>query len=520
MLLYRVICTFKRRNSELENKGQQGVVEVVADKIWKFFSSVKLAVVLLIILAAVSVIGTVIQQNQAPEDHLREYSQATVQLFETLGFFDLYHTWWFVLLLLMFTANLTICTLERFPYAWKAMRAPLKTLDEDGYKAAPFKKEIVVKGSMEAAEVAALKALQGKRYSHLVSKEQGATHIASQKGAYSRMGVYVTHVSIILIFSGALIGAFFGFKAFLNLPEGEASNVVYLRNEPLWDKIMDGFGISKSPVIMDPRGGVPAMPIGFYVKLDDFEVDYYQNAGRPTGMPSEFWSQLSVYDLQRQKVLDKRIRVNDPLSHHGITFYQSSYGTIPNGTGKILLNVRLKNSPGAGELVIVDPGSSVYVPSIDRTIKALGIGPFGMRDPATGKVQFFQSRNDELINPTVELEVLRGKTNTPIYRTQVMKVDSAEPSMPENYIIRYVDYWGARYTGLQVTKDPGVWIVYTGFILLCFGPLVAFFGSHRKVWVRIQDRKGQAALLIGGSSNRNRLAFEREFNSIVEEISK
>jgi cytochrome c biogenesis protein len=101
-----------------------------------------------------------------------------------------------------------------------------------------------------------------------------------------------------------------------------------------------------------------------------------------------------------------------------------------------------------------------------------------------------------------------------------MKVDSGEPLMPENYIIRYVDYWGARYTGLQVTKDPGVWIVYTGFILLCVGPVIAFFGSHRKVWVRIQDRKGQAAVLVGGSSNRNRLAFEREFNSIVDDIAK
>ena len=37
----------------MENQNQQGAVEVVADKIWKFFSAVKLAVVLLIILAVV-----------------------------------------------------------------------------------------------------------------------------------------------------------------------------------------------------------------------------------------------------------------------------------------------------------------------------------------------------------------------------------------------------------------------------------------------------------------------------------
>lgn len=489
----------------------------ISERIWKFFSSVKLAVILLIILAVVSIIGTVIQQNQPPEEYLREYSIETVRLFEMLGFFDLYHTWWFVLLLLLLTANLTICTLDRFPGVWKAVKASLRELDEDGFKALPYRKEITIKAGAGKAEAAALRALGGRRYRLMVTSGQCAAQIASQKGAYTRLGYIVTHISIILILVGALIGVFFGFKGFLNLPEGEASAVVYLRNEPLWDQIMDGFGISKSPVIHDPRGGVPTMPLGFYVRTDDFEVDYYANAGRPTGMPSEYWSLLSVYDLQQQKVLEKRIRVNDPLTYNGITFYQSSYGTIPNAVGKIVLNVNQKNGQGPGETVVVEPDSSVYVKSIDRTIKAVGISPFGMRDPATGQVQYYQARNEEMINPTVELEVYRVKSL--VYRTQVMKVDSSEPSMPENYKISYSDYWGARYTGLQVTKDPGVWIVYTGFILLCVAPVVAFFGSHRKVWVRIQERRGQTAVMIGGTVNRNRRAFEHEMNAIIEDIS-
>ncbi|MDA8098934.1 MAG: cytochrome c biogenesis protein ResB [Nitrospiraceae bacterium] len=502
----------------METKNQQGIVEVVSEKIWKFFSSVKLAVILLIILAIVSVIGTVIQQNQSPEEYLQEYTQGTVDLFETLGFFDLYHTWWFVLLLLLFTANLTVCTLERFPYAWKAMRAPLKPIEEDAVKALPFRKDVTLKTGVEQAESLVLAALGGKRYRTLVSKESGGTGIASQKGAFSRMGVYITHVSILLIFTGALIGAFFGYKGFLNIPEGEASAVVYLRNEPLWDKIMSGLGISKSPVSY-VEGRVPALPLGFYVALQDFEVDYYVNQGRPTGMPSEYWSILSVYDQNRQKVLDKRIRVNDPLTHHGITFYQSSYGTIPNATGTVKLGIRPKTG-GATETVEAKPGASVYVPSIDRTIRVTGVMPYGMRDPMSGRINFYQSRNDELINPVVDLEVFKGKSTQLLYRTQVMKIDSQEPNMPENYTIGYQDYWGVRYTGLQVTKDPGVWVVYLGFILLCVGPVIAFFGSHRKVWARIQEKNGQAVVLLAGSSNRNRIAFEREFARIAEDIAK
>ncbi|HEY6011903.1 MAG TPA: cytochrome c biogenesis protein ResB, partial [Nitrospirota bacterium] len=328
-------------------ENQKGIVEIVAEKVWKFFSSVKLAVVLLIILAIVSVIGTVIQQNESPEHYLREYSQATVNLFEMLGFFDMYHTWWFVLLLFLFTANLTVCTLERFPHTLKIITAPLKPIEEDGLKAVPFKKEITFRDSMDKAEARAVMLLKARRYRFIESREvPGMTQFVAQKGIYSRLGVYITHISIILIFVGALIGSFFGFKAFLNLPEGQASKVVYLRNEPMWDQIMTALGIAESPVIQNPQGGVPAMPLGYFVRCDDFDVEYYQKRqGMPTGMPSEYHSTLSVFDLDGRKILDKRIRVNDPLTHHGITFYQSSYGTIPGGQGKIVLNVRPKAAP-------------------------------------------------------------------------------------------------------------------------------------------------------------------------------
>lgn len=498
---------------------QKGAVEVVTEKIWKFFSSVKLAVVLLIILAIVSVVGTVVQQNEPTETYLKEYTPATVQFFEALGLFDMYHTWWFVLLLFLFTANLTVCTLERFPVAWKAMRAPLKPLEEESLKAIPFKKELAVKSGFEKAGEQVRKALSGRRYRFQETRGPGLSHLVTQKGAFSRMGVYITHISILLIFIGALIGAFFGFKGFLNLPEGEASDVVYLRNEPMWDRIMALVGIGESSIIPSPQGGVPAMPLGFYVRCDDFDVDYYQNRdGNPTGMPSEYHSTLSVFNLSRQKIFDKRIRVNDPLTYHGITFYQSSYGTIPNTFGKVVLEVRKKNSAEGGQTVILDPGQPVAVPSVDRTFKVLGVEPYGMRDSASGKVMYYRSRNNELINPTILLEVFRGAKA--LYRTEVLKLDPAPPSLPDTFEIRYADYWGARYTGLQVTKDPGVWVVYSGFILLCIGPLVAFFGSHRKIWVRVQERKGQTIITVAGTSNRNRIGFEREFSRIVDEVGK
>src|SRR3990172_6308041 len=374
-------CSINTGGQAVEN--QKGLVEIVAEKVWKFFSSVKLAVVLLIILAIVSIIGTVIQQGQPTEQYLKEYSQATVNVLETLGLFDMYHTPWFVLLLFFLTANLAVCTLERFPKTLQLVRAPIKPLEDEMLKALPFKKEITFKGGMDKAEARASRVLTSRRYRFLVSGGPGVQHLYAQKGLYSRFGVYITHISIILIFVGALIGSFFGFKAFLNLPEGQASKVVYLRNEPMWDRLMTALGIADSPVIPNPQGGVPAMPLGYFVRCDDFDVDYYVKRGMPTGMPSEYHSTLSVFDLDGRKILDKRITVNDPLTHHGITFYQSSSGAIPGGQGKVILNVRKKSdTQSGGEAVVIDPGTAVYVPSIDRTIKALGFAPYGMRNPA------------------------------------------------------------------------------------------------------------------------------------------
>jgi cytochrome c biogenesis protein len=502
----------------LEN--QKGIVEIAAEKVWKFFSSVKLAVALLIILAIVSIIGTIIQQNEPPERYLREYSQATVQVFEMLGLFDMYHTWWFVLLLFLFSTNLTVCTLERFPHTWKLARAPLKPIDENSVKAASFRKEIQLNSDVGKAEQKAAAALKARGFRFVESRGPDSTQYISQKGVFSRFGVYITHVSILLIFAGALIGSFFGFKAYLNLPEGAASQVVYLRNEPLWDQIAAALGIAKSPVINDPQVGVPAMPLGYYIRCDNFDVDYYIGpSGMPTGMPSEYHSTLTLFDLNGQKILDKRIRVNDPLTYHGVTFYQSSYGLIPNARGRIVLNIRKKGDPkSAGETVTVDPGGSLFVPSIDRTIKVLNFEPFGMRDRATGQVLYFNARNQEFINPAVKLEIYQGKKA--LYQTTILKTDPIGANMPEDYVISYRGYEGARYTGLQVAKDPGVWVVYMGFIMLCIGPPIAFFGSHRKLWIRIQDKQGQAAILLAGSANRNRIGFERTLNSIAQDLEK
>jgi len=90
--------------------------------------------------------------------------------------------------------------------------------------------------------------------------------------------------------------------------------------------------------------------------------------------------------------------------------------------------------------------------------------------------------------------------------------------LSEDISLEFVHYWGAQFTGLQVRRDPGVWLVYLGCILMSIALFVAFFISHRKVWVRLVSDKKQTRILIGASASKNRHAFEKVVDRMVGEM--
>ena len=96
-------------------KGQSMTNQVIAadpfSKIWDFFSSVKLTIVLLLSLAATSIIGTLIPQNENPAAYLKAFGGYLFRLFDILDLFDMYHSWWFQLLLILLTINIIVCSI-------------------------------------------------------------------------------------------------------------------------------------------------------------------------------------------------------------------------------------------------------------------------------------------------------------------------------------------------------------------------------------------------------------------------
>lgn len=331
-----------------------------------------------------------------------------------------------------------------------------------------LKKEIMFSAPVDVSQEK-LAVFLGKEFATpVISEHSGEYHLFAQKNAWSRLGVYVVHLSILVIFVGALIGSQLGYKGFVTIVEGSSISSV------------------------ESRSG-KQIPLGFELRCDQFSVAFYN-----TGAPKEFKSILTVLE-NGQPVKDytnARVVVNDPLTYKGITFYQSSYGQEMEG-GEHNFTMTPRNG-GATERFALRNGDAVTFQD-GATFKLL---------EATPEVR--QSM-PEFSGPAARVEVtLKGKPA----QTFIILKDYPEINAQRGDALIY-NYEGSNakmYTGLQVAKDPGVWIVWLGCTLMIIGIFVAFFMSHKRVWIIVS--KGHARMYANAS--KNQAAFQMQFEKLSE----
>ncbi len=443
--------------------------ESLMDRIWKFFVSLRLAIVVLILIAIFSIAGTVIEQNQPVEKYRQFYSEGTIRAFDAIGLFDMYHAWWFNALLMLFTVNLACCTIDRFPRAWRIVRDRKLVLDEGMERSLGMVDKWKKKGKPEPVAAAYEAALAGAFGKPVATRNSDTVHLYAERGAIGRFGVYITHLSIIVIFLGAILGNVLGFKGYVNIVEGQSVREVMT------------------------RGGGKKVDLGYEVRCNRFWVEHY-----PNGQPKEYSSDLSVIENGRE-VLRKTIEVNDPLRYKGIWFYQSSYGSA-GGTGAQVAVRRTTGEPVAN--LTLSPGTKAEIPgygtvsAVDYNQNYMGFGP--------------------------ALRVVLEKPGKPAAEFWLLRAHPEfDRQRSDAYFLSFAGLDEVFYTGLQVAKDPGVNIVWVGCALMTVGLLVAFFVSHRRVWVRIAPAAdGRVEVTLAGSAHRNRLAFEKKFEKMQADLKQ
>ncbi len=442
-------------------------------KIWNFFSSVKLTIVLLLSLAATSIIGTLIPQNEDPAAYFKAFGEYLYRLFNILGLFDMYHSWWFQLLLVLLTINIIVCSIDRMSANRRILFVRKPSFKLSRFRNIKRKEMFENNRSPEQLKEIYQKLMTHHfRYSRTETTDQGLA-IYGEKGRWTRFGVYTVHFSVILLLIGGLIGSIFGFDGFVNIAEGESVQRIQLRNS------------------------TRTVPLDFAIRCEDFNVSFYD-----TGAPKEFRSSLTILK-QGRPVFKKDIIVNDPLRYNGINIYQSSYGTIPSSdvvlsftskkTGKVYTQ-----KAGVGQPVVIPEKLGTLV------IKSL--------------VRSFKFKGHE-IGETL-IGTLTPPDGGPVEITLPLRFPSFDKMRKGNVLIAVVENVPRFYTGLQVNKDPGVWIVYCGFVLMIIGCYITFFMSHQQVCVELVRTAKKTKITVAGTANKNKSGMQASVTGFADKLAK
>lgn len=453
----------------------------ITNNIWDFFVSIRLTVVILLSLAATSVIGTLIPQNESHQAYIKAYGEPLFKILHTFDIFDMYRSWWFQLLIILLAINIIVCSINRLSSLWKIIFEKNPSFRLSTFKNLSFKEEFSPNLPYDSIK---------EKYSSFIARNFGFVKsedtengfcVFAEKGRWTRLGVYIVHLSIIFLLVGSLMGSMLGFEGYVNIPEGESVNSIRLRNNGKMH------------------------PLDFEIRCDDFDVSFYE-----TGAPKEYRSSL-VIEKDGKPLVKKDIIVNDPLRYSGINIFQSSYGNIePDLNSMNKDGVTISFTGKESQMTYnkkVFPGKPLDLPE--------GMGAFVIKDFIHSyKFMGQKDLGDAFVGSITE----PGKEPVDVYLP--LRFPNFDKMRQGNVVISVTGYSQGYFTGLQVTHDPGVPLVYAGFIIMIIGCFVTFFMSHQRICVEICKNPENIKVNVSGTSNKNKLGMENEIIKLANSLAQ
>lgn len=453
-----------------------GLIDVGLEKLWHLLTSMRLALVLMLALAAFGVVGALVMQMPpgvlADADAKREWLNEIRPKFggwtgimDQLQLFTLFTSVWFRAIGAALAISLVACSAHRFPGLWKTVAKPHVDVGEHFFEHAPQHESIVLRTVPATALAQVSGVLRGRHY-RTVAQDDGTIHLYADRNRWAPFASIAGHLSVVVILAGAMVGSAFGFR------DGE-------------------FMIAEGTT-----AAVPTVP-GLEVRLDAFRDTYYAQ----TGAPSDYASDLVLLQ-DGQEIGRQTIRVNDPLRHEGITFYQSFYGPA--------VVVGIEDANGAS---IEQEG----VPLAWRSTEGnRAVGRFSI--PDAGLVAWVigtGGAGDTLIQPgQVRLELYRDSGVGEAVASQT--ITQGTPTAVAGLTFTFERE--SKFTGLSVSRDPGVILVWIGCFLLTAGFVVVFVFPHRRLWVRIVPRKGGSTVYLATVGRRDTVGAGAEFSDLVDDV--
>lgn len=429
------------------------------EEVWRFFSSMKLALFVLLILAVASVVGTLLPQD--PQTRQPVY--------------DIYHSFWYRGLLGLLSMNLLICSLERIKLIRKALGEPNTKISEAFVKNLKLAGTVRHKASLAETEKVWVEALAAKGYRVFADENEGKKILAADRGRFGVLGSFITHLSFLVIVLGAIYGNFTGFETYLAGVEGQTISMLSLPDIKNFDP-EENFSIRINRAWEEGSTSTP-------------------------GMVKDWYSDLSVIENGKE-VFRKRIEVNDPLKWKGVKFYQSSFQA-----GLPALNFTIEDEKGQKREVT---GLEGEVLPLDNNLYLNIQGYVPQFDPN-------QPQNPQAPNgkPAVLYQVFKNNQQI-AYSYQYI----GQAAQVENYKVTANGIKTVNMTGLSVRRDPGVPIVWAGSIMMVVGIFLSFMLQHRKIWVVLKQAGNTIIAEYGAQVDKNKLGLEQDLDEILTAVQE
>lgn len=480
------------RRSQTYNK-------TVVDKIWNFFSSVKVGVVLIVITLIASAIGTILPQemyipkNIPAIQHYREQYGWFGELYYRLGFHNLYSQWWYLLLVASIGVSLVICSLDRVIPLYKALKNQRVTRHSGFLKRQRLFASYAKK--LNEQELSYLKEkLEKKRYN--VRMENG--NILAEKGRFSRWGPYVNHIGLIIFLFGAMLRFVPGMYVdkVLWLTEGETKpipgtdNQYYLKNE---DFLLEFYDKDKDKEVYQEA----IEKAGNIVKNYQTDVVLYKQTKEP----------VPGAEPELEKIKEFKIQVNKPLKFDDYALYQVDFRTQMKKMTFALTHKESKEEFGKIEIDLNNPQEKYdlgngYSVQIIRYFPDLTFNDKG--EPMTKSLY---PNNPAFIFKMITPDKPEGETSV------VAIQETVEPLGENEYKMTFQNLEMQYHSALTVRKDHTLWIIGIGGIIFMIGVIQGSYWNHRRIW--IQQINGE--VMVAAHTNKNWYGLKREIETIFKD---
>ncbi len=490
--------------SQARAAGHPGPPLGTIDRILRWLSSVQLGIALMLILIGAAILGTLIPQHNT-EVFDRFYARLTPAeraLYGHLGLFDVYHSWWFTAVVLLFTVNLVLCSIDRLPMTLRYIREPKVSATPLFARSQPLYTVLFTARSASEVLESLYPLFARLGWRPRVTAETLLTTIFGERGVWSRWNFFLVHGSILLILVAAFVGARWGYEGTMTLSPGTRTRSLMLPGSR-WR------GIPERP-----------WPLPFTVRCEALRVDL-KNPRGPL-VPSNvinWYTDIVIEEGGSER--RATVAVNRPFDYRGYRFFQAGTGRSGDAS-RITLAVRPENGPE--RLLSIAKNQTATLPDLGtiRFVRFTG-------DFRAGGSPSFEAEGYE--NPAAELEIVRpsGERRTLwVFNERTVERRGTEDRrtvLPEAEIPGYRfalrDFEKVSFEHiLHVRYDPGVTTLYAGFALLCLSLIIAFSSSHERVWVVLEPEGSRLTIHLAAHANRNEDRLEEKFRALARDLER